>query len=67
MYMKKATAKSTKKTTKKVTAKRHGAVHHSAPVVRAKGFWGNDQSMVLLLAAGTIIFLVAGLLFAGWL
>lgn len=65
--MKKATAKSTKKTTKKVAAKRSVAVHHAAPVTKSKSFWGNDQSMVLLLAAGTIIFLVAGLLFAGWL
>ncbi|PWU22519.1 hypothetical protein C5B42_05900 [Candidatus Cerribacteria bacterium 'Amazon FNV 2010 28 9'] len=76
--MKKKTTKSTKKTTKKTTraVKKTTAakvVHgptHDCPQCRAMyggDIWGKDRGLVLLLGAGIIVLIVAGMYLAGWL
>ncbi len=74
MHMKKRTAKRITKH-KHVAARKavhHKVVHgpgHNCPGCNMKygGMWGKDRSMLLLLAAGTIILAVVGMYMAGWL
>jgi len=59
--MKKKTVKrSTKRSTKRV-------VHHRAARSTSGWMWDKDRSMMIMLAAGTIILVVVGMFMAGWL
>lgn len=59
---KKITKRSTKRSAKRV-------VHHrrSTSSDAWYGSWGKDRSMIIMLAAGTIILVVVGMYMAGWL
>ncbi len=56
--------KTVRKTTKKSVTRR---VRRVAKPVSSSSQWGKDRSMMLILAAGTIVLVVVGMLMAGWL
>ncbi len=64
-------AKTTKKKTVKRSAKRSSkavrTVDTSLLSSSAKGPWGKDQPMVLILSAGIIIMIVVALYMTGWI
>lgn len=68
---KKITKKASRRAvSRKATVKRsiHGPGHNCDQCMeKYGGMWGKDRSMMLLLAAGTIILAVVGMYMAGWI
>jgi hypothetical protein len=71
--MKKSTKRSTKKVTKATRAVKTKRMDKCVDCGFAdcqcppNSMWGKDQGMILMLSAGTIILIVVGMYFMGWL
>ena len=58
--------KKMKRSTKRRSVSRSTATR-AAFTNSTRGFWGRDTQMVMMLASGIIILIVAGMLVAGWM